>query len=320
SGLGGDEDTSHRFEGSTSDWRDVMDALRSASLFGDHVPVVRVEDADSFISQHREPLEKYLEQPSSGRLILQPKSWLKTTRLHKRLIEVGLIIDCSLPERKFGGGGAVDRKALVTWLTTRAKQVHGLAIEPSTVEFLVELAGEAPGVVDQEFQKLAVYVSHGERVVKRHIEEIGCGWNLRTTWELLDAVLAGNAPEALLQLHRLLQGGEEPIAVYGAFSWSLRRFATASQWSDWQARAQGSRDLPEALRRAGFRSDYKSNGPATAERQLRQIGWGRCQDLFRRLLQLDLRMKLSHSASGDARRLLEESIVELSSATRATGK
>jgi DNA polymerase-3 subunit delta len=139
---------------------------------------------------------------------------------------------------------------------------------------------------------------------------------LRTTWDVLDAVLDGKAAEAMQQLHRLLQSGDEPIAFFGALSWSLRRFAAAAAHSDWSARTADRRDIPASLRAAGFRDDYGSNRPAKAEAQLRQLGYERCIRLSARLIEIDLQLKGSHSAAPHARRILEEFIVDLSAALR----
>ena len=59
-----------RFEGDKAELADVLDEVRTFSLLGD-MRVVVVEDADGFITRHREALEKYVSSPSeSGRLIL----------------------------------------------------------------------------------------------------------------------------------------------------------------------------------------------------------------------------------------------------------
>ena len=310
------DDAVARVEGDSSTWRDIHDLLRSSTLFSSEPPIIIVDDADSFVSSYRKELEDYVEDPAAGRLILLVKTWLKTTRLHKKLSTTGLLIDCGLPGQRSGSTLRIDRRALVNWFVRRATHVHRLPINARTMEHLIELVGDSPGIIDQELSKLSHFVPIGEPVTVQHIRDVGCGWRTRSTWDLLDAVLDGNASEALSQLHRLMQAGEEPIALFGAFSWSLRRFALATQWSDYQARQSGRRELPAALRAAGFRNDFKAQTPAKAERQLRQLGWHRCHQILRQLLAVDLQLKGTHSKSPDARRLLETLIVQLSSSFR----
>src|SRR4051794_35132159 len=83
------------FDGREVQLRDVRDALSSVSLFGDGQSVVVIEDADTFVSDHRSELEDYVasssREPSEtksassrrtyGVLILDVKTWPSNTRL-----------------------------------------------------------------------------------------------------------------------------------------------------------------------------------------------------------------------------------------------
>ena len=103
------------------------------------------------------------------------------------------------------------------------------------------------------------------------VRDIVGGWRAKSIWELLDAAASGDAGEALLQLDRLLQSGSEPVALFGSFSWSLRRFATATRIYQ-RAERHGKRmSLGKALQQAGFRQ-WPEGALQLAERQLKQIG------------------------------------------------
>src|SRR5215471_1392549 len=54
------------FEGDAVQFRDVRDALATATLFGGDRRLVIVEEADSFVSQHRSELEAYVERSAKG--------------------------------------------------------------------------------------------------------------------------------------------------------------------------------------------------------------------------------------------------------------
>jgi len=76
---------------------DVLDELRTAPLLAQRRVVV-IRDADPFVKRYRKQLEAYLESPSgSGSLILIVSSWQSTTRLAKRVAEIGEVLDCSSP-------------------------------------------------------------------------------------------------------------------------------------------------------------------------------------------------------------------------------
>ena len=86
-----------RFSGSTVCLADVLDEVRTTPFFSRNRLVV-VEDADPFVTKHRKELETYVANPfKSGRLLLQPRSWVATTNLAKAVASTGLVIDCGSP-------------------------------------------------------------------------------------------------------------------------------------------------------------------------------------------------------------------------------
>src|SRR4029079_698927 len=99
------------FSGREVQLRDVRDALSSVSLFGDGQRLVIVEDADSFVSDHRPELEDYVARPAKGVLVLDVKTWPSNTRLAKAIAASGLAIDCGSPKER----------QIKSWLTQHAK-------------------------------------------------------------------------------------------------------------------------------------------------------------------------------------------------------
>ena len=82
--------------------------------------------------------------------------------------------------------------------------------------------------------------------------------------------------------------------------------------------------LREALTQAGFR-DWPIGSLAAAEKRLLQLGRQRAGQLYRRLLELDLALKGSHSQDDRARWALEQFILRMAKgqpaqATAAAGR
>src|SRR5262245_10818963 len=70
--------------GKDAELRDVFDALATVSLFGSGRRLAIVDEADPFVSQHREALEDYVAKPyQGGVLVLDVKTWPSNTRLAK---------------------------------------------------------------------------------------------------------------------------------------------------------------------------------------------------------------------------------------------
>jgi DNA polymerase-3 subunit delta len=171
------------------------------------------------------------------------------------------------------------------------------------------------GLIDSELSKLALFASDTRKVTDTQIEEVVGGWRTQTTWELLDAACAGNASSAMTQLDRLVHSGELPQVLFGAISWSLRRFAAAVRIVAAQERAGGRPDLGAALAGAGV-AKFPTERFQQTMAQLRQIGRKRAGRLYRQLLAADLKIKGSHSDPAKARFVLEQLILALSSAVR----
>src|SRR5689334_6421379 len=65
------------FDGKSAALADVFDELRSMSLM-QNPKIVLVDDADVFVTAHREPLERYAANPSdTATLVLRSTKWNK---------------------------------------------------------------------------------------------------------------------------------------------------------------------------------------------------------------------------------------------------
>jgi DNA polymerase-3 subunit delta len=321
--LGDDQDVPYaEFDGQQAEWRDVHDELATAALFGSGRRLAVVDDADELVRRYRTQLEQYVAHPAEGGvLILRVGLWQSNTRLYKAVDLAGLQIECRLPERG-GKRKSLDETRLVRWLTERAQNVHQVRMTRACMDVTLELVGTNLGLLDQELAKLALYADKDGKVSPEKVREVVGGWRAQSTWQILDLAAEGKVDQALTQLDQLLARGEKPIGLFGAVSWSLRRFATATRIYQ-QAEREGHRvAIPEALVEAGFRP-WPTDALKRAEHQLRQLGRHRAGLFYRWLLEMDLAMKLSHSQDNRARLLLEQLFVRMSkqlSPPRSRGK
>lgn len=300
------------FTGDETLWRDVHDELSTVSLFGGGAKrVAVVGDADKFVSQNRSELEQYVVKPSrAGTLILEVDAWPGNTRLYKLVDKEGLQIDCRPPEVARGRTKVPDEDRIKQWLIAWAKSRHDVVLEPRAAGLLIELTGAVFGMLDQDLAKLALFVKPGGKVTADMVREIVGGWRAKTAWDMVDAACDGDAAQALLELDRLLQSGDHPIAIFGQISWSLRRYAAAVRAVE-AAERQGKRiSLREALLEAGF-NDWPKGTLDAAETRLKQLGRQRASMLYRWLLDLDLALKGSHSREDRARFALENLFLKM---------
>jgi DNA polymerase-3 subunit delta len=305
--LGGDdgEFSLKTFDGGSSPFRDVHEELSTVAMFGGGKRLVVVEDADKFVTDYRSQLEDYVAKPSrSGVLVLDVDSLPSNTRLYKAIVAAGLLIDC----------GAPAPARLCKWLGEWAKQQHRADLPQAAAEMLVDLIGPELGLLDQELAKLALLVGQEQKITPELVESSVGGWKTKTIWEMLDAALDGNVRDAMLQLDRLMASGDQPIALFGQLSASLRRFAAATRLV-LQAETAGRRpNLRAALEQAGVRSFVLQK----AERQLRNLGRRRGAQLYGWLLDADLDMK--GESAMPPRLILERLIVRLAVPEEPAGK
>ena len=299
--IGGGEEDDYflsAFEGRRAVLAAVLGELSTVALFGGDKRLVVVEQADDFVTRHRSDLESYVGRPAStGVLILEVKTWPSNTRLYKA---VGLAVDCNAPPPA----------RLSRWLGSWAKQGHDVRLAPTVAEMLVEIVGPELGLLDQELAKLASAAGPDRTITPESVQQLVGAWRARTAWEMLDAALGGDIREAMLLLDRLLLAGENPIAILGQISASLRRFAAATRLV-LQAESHGRRiTLQEALRQAGIRQFVLKK----AERQLRLLGRHRGDRLYRWLLQADLDLK--GASTLPPRLVLERLITRVAASSR----
>jgi len=298
--------------GPKTPWRDVSDELSTLSLFGDGPRIVIIQDADDFVKANRPQLESLVANlPKSGCLILDLKSLASNTRLYKALDATGQIVECCAPQSKRGKSSYLDENRLCEWIREWGKSTHNVEVKRGADEELLGLVGPELGLLDQELAKLALFCEPRAEVTVELVSKVVGGWRAKTTWDLLDAALDGNAAEALLQLERLLQFGEPPQLILGGLLWSLRRFANAAQLI-MEAESAGRKvSLTMALEQAGFKK-WPKGAMQRAESQIRQLGRDRAGALYSQLLKLDLSMKSTHAAPQRARWALERFLLSLS--------
>lgn len=304
------------FVGDEARWRDVVDELSTVSLFGGGGTkrVAIVDDADKFVSQNRPQLEDYVAKPSRmGTLVLEVDGWPGNTKLYKAIDKDGLQIDCRPPEIARGRSKVPDEERIEKWLRGWASSRHNIALEARAATVLLELVGAVFGLLDQDLAKLALFVKPGGKVTAEMVREIVGGWRAKTAWDMVDAACDGNAAEALLQLDRLLQSGDHPIAIFGQISWSLRRYNAAVRAYEAAERTGRRISLRESLQQAGF-NDWPKGTLDAVEGRLKQLGRERAGKLYRWLLDIDLALKGTHSHDDRARFALEHLFLKMAKA------
>jgi DNA polymerase-3 subunit delta len=287
-GPEGDEFGMSTHAGDRAAFAAVVDELQTAPFFSPRRLLV-VENAEPFVTRHREALERAVTRlPATGTLVLEVKSWPATTRL-ARMIDTSATIVCKAPAAY----------KLPAWCVLWASARHGKQLAQPAAASLVELIGPEMGQLDQELLKLSVYVGDRGRIDAGDVDKLVGSSRAESTWKIFDAIGGGRAGEALALLDRLLDQGEDPLRILGAFSMQLRRLAQVARLQ------QQGQSLGAALDQAGV-LPFQAKG---VEQQLRHLGRRRTERLYDWLLKANSGMK--GGSPLPPRTLLERLVIQL---------
>lgn len=261
--------------GDNATWAAVMDDVKTLPMLSPRKLVV-VEQADPFVSRERARLEKFVSELPTGEvkgvLVLSVQTWAATTKLAKMTPDANTIV-CKTPSSH----------TLPQWCVNWCASHHGKQLAAQAAKLLVDLVGPEMGLLDVEMEKLSVYVGSAPKIESRDVDQLVGRSRTESTWEIFNLIGQGKTAEALAYLSRLLDQGEEPMKLLGAFSATLRRVAKAARLS-----AQGVA-LPESMDRAGV---PKFPAARQADEQLmRHLGRRRLDRLYDWLLETDSGMK-----------------------------
>lgn len=260
-----------RLTGDKAEIRDVMSELKTVSMFGDQ-RIVLIEDADEFVSKNRSALEKYVTHPSrTSLLILDVRSWPKSTKLYKLVDQHGLGLECA----ELTGAN------LQKWLQKIAKEQYGKHIDRESAALIIALAGDGLNLLQQEIAKLAALVGDADTITREDVPKVVGGWRTETTWVMLDAVRDGRPGHAIAELGKLLKAGEAPQKILGGVTFVFRKFAEATE------KARTGTPLREAIGSSGIFASAISPG----ETYLRRIGFERASRILQLLIEADSEMK-----------------------------
>lgn len=288
-----------RYDGATTTFIEAIREASTPAMFGaSGKRLVQIDPADAFISQYRDRLEDYLDDPSkAGVLLLQPTSFPSNLRLYKKASAKGLVVDCK----------AIPQKKIPSWLKSWAPKKCGASISAEAAETLVELVGDDLGALDQETRRLALLVSPPKNEIDVALirEQVGA-WRQKKVWDMIDAALAGDAAEAFRQLDRLTTAGEQPIAILAQSAATLRKLAAATQLYIDAEKSGLPPYIPTILDKVGVKPFFR----AKYADQMKKLGRRRGEKLAALLLQADLDLK--GASRSDPRLILERFLAQIS--------
>ncbi len=193
---------------------EVLDDLRTLPLLAERRLVV-VADADAFMKQHREGLERYCGSPSTcGTLLLVCRSFDKRTRLYKLLAKVGTIINCELEKRSDVAG----------WVVSQARTAYAKQLDRRAAQLLHRLVGDDLAMLDSELSKLAIYVGDRSMISAGDVDALVGRHREEKVFDIAISLARGDAARGLHAWAQawVTERSAQPRAL-GGLAWALRR-------------------------------------------------------------------------------------------------
>jgi len=196
----------------------ILDELRTAPFLTER-RVVFTKNADDFVSENRQLLEKYFDNPCpTGILVLTVTNWNANTRLAKKLPSVGKLITVTQPKPW----------QLPPRLTRYASDAHDKKLTTDAAELLIELTGDNLPRLYSEIDKLALFAHTEKAITARHVELLIGHNRFYNCFAVIDACLAGDTAKAVDRLRNMFaEDKSAEYTVVGAFAFHFRRMFNA---------------------------------------------------------------------------------------------
>jgi len=160
-------------------------------------------------------------------------------RLYKRLEEMDAVLELVIERDR---SGRISRESLALFVNQQLRQA-GKTIEAQAREIILLRAGDDLRGLQQELEKLCLYVGDQPTIRSRDVDAIfadqGDGW----VFDLTRCIAERNAVGALVHLVRLLAQGEHPLKLLGTVAAEVRKLLAARQLMDGEVRGKWKRGL-----------------------------------------------------------------------------
>ena len=177
--------------------------------------VVVLREAQGLSQKSREAVEEVAAAPPAGLVLVVVASIPSGSRakFYSNLQKLARSVDF----------GRVDPVDLPGWVLERARETHGLEMEPAAARALAGATAGQLGILSSELEKLASYLGERRRITAEDVRAVGGYIPTVDRWAWFDLVAERRIVEAIRQLPALLESGENGVGlVIGIASQLLR--------------------------------------------------------------------------------------------------
>lgn len=193
---------------------------------------------------------------------------IKLAKAEKR----GHVVEFRPPDERSGG--------LERWIRDRAKE-KGAEIDLQAAHELASFVGNNLRLLDRELEKLATYVDGQRPINNEDVHRLVPYVHEANIFEMTDALGQRDGPKASQLLHRMLDGGYDPLYLLGMI---VRQFRIMIRAKDLAERGIHPNDIPTRL---GLKPFVARKGLSQAAR----FSMSQLETIYRRLWETDVSIK-----------------------------
>ena len=223
-----------------ADLSEVLALVNTPPVFAPARLVV-LHDIEKLRKDPKEALLRYLENPLETTTLVLTHNDSKKMKTEKALAEACAAAGqvCNFDELK--------NDDLSSWVRAQARQ-KGMEFSFDAVDLLCNLVGGELGALENELEKLALYVlDRTDKTVSAQDVLASVGFSKeQNPFELSNAITACDKKRALALVDKLLEDGEEPVAVLGKMTYPILKMARIKRLS------QGGMSAGEIAKAAGL--------------------------------------------------------------------
>jgi DNA polymerase-3 subunit delta len=189
--------------------------------------VVQIKDFGKLRENDEQVLIRYVANPAPQSVVIFNAEDLDK----RRLLTKALLDNCLVVEFP-----ALKDAEATKWVKARLKELK-ITCEDEALSDIVTLVGTDTQTLLSELDKLASAAGTSKRITLAMVEDLIGRSRELSNFDLGDHLMGRNRKGALETLHRLLEGGAEPVMLLGLIASNFHRLALAKE-----ALSRGSRD------------------------------------------------------------------------------
>lgn len=206
--------------GDEIDWVQIIDRISALPMMAERRVVV-VRDANKLESTDKKKLLQHLGTPFDHTCLILTAPEVDASRgFYKNLASLACHVNFY----------PLNDKVLFEWVRGRTHR-YGKSIAPEAMQTLCDSIGESLIALDNEIQKLAIYVEERTAIEVRDVAAVVGKLRSQTVYQLCDAVGRGNLPGAMTLLSHLQEAGAFPSHIVAAMRRHYSRLTRVREMS-----------------------------------------------------------------------------------------